>query len=333
MRWFKRSSDKEILSLVRVNDRIQLEVGRSQYLSRVEDIRSEMLLIAAPVDDGYVVSLFPGTEVVLKLFLPGGVRRFSSRVKRMYSGRVPILEMEKFSDLGVMQRRKYPRATVKLPVQFRTDISRGNPGRWCEGTTVDMSIAGVQIYDAYTTSHISVGDFVEIRLAMPDRTEIPAICRVVRVQTRSNRFAVEFVEIQPEAQERIARQIEQRWLESEADRRRCSRSRVPIVVHYKQSKGPLRQTSSHDLSTSGLRMIVDGETVAVGENISLTIELPPHKKLKADGVVMWVGHVWKAEPGQWEIGVQFTKIDQSSRDALVKFLVAVQQGDAQSKAA
>ena len=28
MRWFKRSSDKEILSLVRVNDRIQLEVGR-----------------------------------------------------------------------------------------------------------------------------------------------------------------------------------------------------------------------------------------------------------------------------------------------------------------
>ena len=333
MRWWKRSSDKEILSLVRVNDRIQLEVGRSQYLSRVEDIRSEMLLIAAPVDDGDIVSLFPGTEVVLKLFLPGGVRRFSSRVKRTYSGRVPILEMEKFSDLGVMQRRKYPRATVKLPVQFRTDISRGNPGRWCEGTTVDMSIGGVRIYGTYTTSHISVGDFVEIRLAMPDRTEIPAICHVIRVQMPSNRFAVEFVEIQPDAQEQIARHIEQRWLESGSDRRRCSRSRAPIVVHYKQSKGPMRQTSSRDLTTGGLRMIVEGQTVAVGENISLIIELPADKKLKANGVVIWVGHAWKAEPGQWEIGVQFTRMDQSSRDALAKFLVAVQQGDAQSKAA
>ncbi|HET6456298.1 MAG TPA: flagellar brake protein [Armatimonadota bacterium] len=330
MRWFKRSSDKEILSLVKVNDRIQLEVKRNQYLSRVEDIRSEMLLVAAPVDDGCVVSLFPGTEVVLKLFLPGGVRRFSSRVKRMYSGRVPILEMAKFSDLGVLQRRNYPRATVKLPVQFRTDISRGNPGRWCEGTTVDMSIGGVQIYGAYTTSHISVGDFVEIRLAMPDRTEIPAICRVGRVQTRSNRFAVEFVEIQPEAQERIARHIEQRWLESEADRRRYVRCKVPINVSYKQAGGPFQRTSSQDISTGGLRMLTSGDSFVMGETLDLTIELP-HKELHVKAVVVWVGAANKR--GQLEIGVKFARMDRRSHDALARFLLTVQRGETKSKAA
>lgn len=49
MPWWKWFKAADILSLVRVNDRIQLELGSSSFLRRVEDIRWETLVIAAPV--------------------------------------------------------------------------------------------------------------------------------------------------------------------------------------------------------------------------------------------------------------------------------------------
>lgn len=332
MRWWKRSNAAEILRLVRVNDRIQIELGHGVFLSRVEDIRSESLVIGAPVDDGDVLTLFPSTEVVVKVFLPEGVRRFSARVKRMYSGRVPVVEIERFSNLGILQRRKYLRAAAKLPMHFRVEKKKGSPGRWCEGTTIDMSIGGLQIAENYMTSELEPGDFVEMKMSMPDKTEIQAACRVVRVnKSGRNRFAVEFAEIQPEAQGPIARYVEKKWLESEADRRRYVRCKVPISVQYRQADGPICESSSHDISTGGLRMAVGDANFIAGETLDLAIELPLHKKLKAEGVVVWPGDA--KQPGLSEIGVKFTKMDHRSRDTLAKFLSTVQRGETELKAA
>jgi len=302
-------------------------------LTRVEDIKSDTLVIGAPVEDGYVVSLFPNTEVIVKVFLPEGVRRYSGRVKQMYSGRLPVVEVERFSDLGIVQRRKYPRAHIRMPVSFRVEKRGGGEGRWCEGTTVDMSMGGLQIEDTNMTSHVSAGDFVEVKLTLAGKTDVQAICHVVRVQNSgASRFALEFAEIDAGAQEKLARHIERNWLESDSDRRHYVRSKVPIEIRYKCAKQPMRKTSSNDVSTGGLRMMVEGKGFAVGEDISLIIELPQKKKLKADGIIVWVGDSWKAEADHWEIGVKFTKMDAQSRDTLAKFLLTVQRGD-EAKAA
>lgn len=336
MLWWK-SKGKDILRLVRVNDRIQIELGRSSFLSRVEDIRSDALVIAAPVEEGDVLSLYPGTEIILKVFLAEGVRRFSAKVRRMRAGRVPLVEMEKFSDLGVLQRRKYPRAPATLQVRFRAEKAKGRQSDWCEGTTADISFGGLQIAERYTASDLHVGDFVEIALSMPDNTEIPAICNVVRAQksnhsSSSNRFAVEFAEIEPEAQDRIGHLVERKKLESEGDRRRYVQCTVPISVSYRQSGAPSRRTSSNDICTGGLRMPVSGQSFMVGEVLDLTIELP-QKKVQIESVVVWVGQDKGAPPDAWEVGVRFAHMDQRTRDAITKFLLMVHRGETESKAA
>lgn len=224
MLWWK-SKGKDILRLVRVNDRIQLEVGSSLYLTRVEDIDSGSLFIGAPVEDGDVINLYPGNQIALKVFIPEGARKFSARVKRMYGGRLPIIEAAQFQDLGMIQRRKCIRIKAGLPIEFRKESSGGNEGFWRQGSTLDLSVGGLQIADQYILGRPRVGQYLEIRLSLPDGAEIAATCNMTRVQaTREScyRISVEFAQISAEAQNLVARYVERKRLEIETLRAKAA---------------------------------------------------------------------------------------------------------------
>lgn len=204
----------DISTIVRVNDRIRLEVRRNLYMSRVEDVCPQELLAAAPLDHDGIVDVSPGDNVIIDVFLESALQRFGSVVKRKLTDRIPLLGLSEFQDLGITQNRQYVRVDAQLSVRYRTDADPLRPSLWQPSMTFDISGGGMQMSRSYKVK-LSEGDFVEAEICIPGEKSIFAVARIVRTTVTCDnvpRVGAEFVEIQPDDRRRIVQFVRQREL-------------------------------------------------------------------------------------------------------------------------
>lgn len=204
-----------INELVGVNDRVQLEVHGRTYLSRIEDIRGEDLYTGCPIDSGKIVHIKPGTRVLLNIFLDEGLKQFETTARETVSDRVPLLVVSGFKDKGQVQRRDYVRVRDKLQVRYRMEGTIGNVSSWWAGVTRDVSGGGLQI-SIEADKGITVGDFLETELQIPNDKSVRAIARVVRVASVVGKMisvGVLFVQIHPVEQRRIVVYVSRKQVE------------------------------------------------------------------------------------------------------------------------
>jgi len=208
-------SSLNIMDLVNVNDRVQLEVYGRSYLSRIEDICGENLYIGCPIDRGRVVNIRPGIKIKLNLFLGEGLKQFETTAQEIVPDRVPLLVVSNAKYKGQVQRRDFVRVRDKLQVRYRLEGTVGNMAVWSSGVTRDVSGGGLHIA-IEADKNISVGDFLEIELLIPNEKSVRAIARVVRVASAigpTKGIGVLFVQIHPVEQRRIVLYVSRKQVE------------------------------------------------------------------------------------------------------------------------
>mgnify|MGYP001050133550 CR=1 FL=1 len=331
MLWFGKSKEKtDIFRLVRVNDRMQVDIGGKTYLSRVEDIRDGELHIAAPVERGGVTVVRPGLSIVVNLFEGMGIRRFSGRVLRVETGRVETVVVSDLEYLGTVQRREHVRISQRLPVRFRLEDGPNGQAPWFEGATQDVSGGGLQITaDARGIDAIVKGDLLEIELYLPDQNPVKAVGQIVRASSTNPltattvRFGVQFVEISGGERSRIVRYVLKKQSEMLASRREFTACNQRIPVQYRINEDDalpdLLSTYTRDISVNGLRMaLAMGDSQPVGAKLFMYIALPGLQTIEAEAEITWAEEGKSGAPSQ--VGVKFTNIDRQSQKMIEQFI-------------
>lgn len=327
MLFFRRSQQTaDILTLVRVNDRVQLEIKDKTYTSRVEDIRDGEIYAAAPVDQGNYKPVGLGEHIIINVFAPIGLRRFAAIVKGLQTDRIPVVILTSFRDLGSVQRRHYVRIPQKLPVRYRKDTGLETFTPWSEAVTADISGGGLRLVTS-SPDQIKVGDFLEIELYLPEEKPIRAIANVVRVSAgpslTSLSVGVQFAEIHPADRDKIVGFVFKKETEMGDLRRASVRSRKHIKVVYRMTKERSASFEGYtfDVSAEGVRIVTNQlGACEVGDTIELELDIPGVGVVEATGQVIShdSGDKSKAE---YYLGVRYTKISKSARKSIATFLM------------
>jgi c-di-GMP-binding flagellar brake protein YcgR len=342
MLFFRRLKEKlDIFDLVHVNDRIQLEIENKTYVSRIEDIRGRQIFAAVPVDQGSYKHIAPGRSVIVNVFTPVGLRRFSAVAQGTEIDRVPVVVLTDFNDLGAIQRRHYVRIPQKLPVRYRKDTGVDSLSPWFDAVTADISGGGLRLI-TNSPEQIKVGDFLEIELFLPDEKPIHAVANVVRVSggpsLTSTAVGVQFVEIHPADRDRIVGFVFRKETEMGDVRRVSIRSRERVQVSYRKANSQSAWCEGHtfDMSTDGIRIAtVDKSVWQAGDLLEIELDIPGIGTVKAVGQVIWNESDSKVSKGSdgSHIEVRFTKISNKSKKAIRAFLMRKKDTNATEQAA
>lgn len=339
MRWFGKSKEQtDIFRLVRVNDRIQVELDGKTHLSRVEDIKDGELHVAAPVERGGPPTVRSGQDITVNLFEGMGVKQFYGSVVRVETSRVAIVVVGDLKFVGTIQRREHVRISQKLPVRFRLEDGPDARSPWFEGATQDISGGGLQIVaEPRGIDVMAKGDLLEIELYLPDQTPVKAVAQIVRASSSNPmaattlRFGVQFVDISAGERSRIVRYVLRRQADTLSSRREFTSCRERVSVQYsgvsEGASAGLRSTFTKEMSATGLKMALEkGDTAAVGEKLSLSLSLPDMQTIEAEAEIVWTeeGLVGGSEV----TGLKFTSIDRASQQMISQFLAQQTQAKA-----
>jgi c-di-GMP-binding flagellar brake protein YcgR len=94
------------------------------------------------------------------------------------------------------ERRKYPRRTVRVPVELRWDAS----GSAIRGETADLSLGGLYVEMLFT---LEIGTELDVRLQLGESTLLAAGRVVTCDRTVGN--GIQFLTMLPEDREELAR--------------------------------------------------------------------------------------------------------------------------------
>lgn len=339
MRWFGKAKEQtDIFRLVRVNDRIQVELDSKTYLSRVEDIQGDELHVAAPVERGGPTSVRSGQDITVNLFEGMGIKQFYGSVVRVENSRVATVVVGDLKFVGTIQRREHVRISQKLPVRFRLEEGPDGRAPWFEGATQDVSGGGVQIVaEPRGIDVIAKGDLLEIELYLPDQSPVKAVGQIVRSSSSNPltattvRFGVQFVDIGAGERSRIVRYVLKRQADTLSSRREFTSCRERVGIQYRGiSEGAdagLHSTFTREMNATGLKMSLErGGSAAVGEKLSLILSLPDTTAIEAGGEIVWME---EGLAGSGEvIGLKFTSIDRQSQQMISQFLARQTQAKA-----
>lgn len=187
-----------VSSILHVNDRVELGIDGKSYPSRIEDIASEYIVIAAPINKGKIISIHSWQKVKLAIVFREAVHEFGCLVGNQSLGRVPTITLTNLEHIRDADRRSYPRTREAIKVEFR---SRGI-GPWEEGITDDLGGGGLRVARKDST-RLAVGDTIDLRILLPGHPTINTACRVLRVNCTPNiggpygYWAAEFTHIYP----------------------------------------------------------------------------------------------------------------------------------------
>jgi len=338
MLWRKKTEVlTDIASLVRVNDQIQLEINGKTYLSRVEDIQEGELHVAVPTECIPTGTIRSDQQVVVNVFGGTGISRFSGVVKDLQINRTTLVTITDLKSLGAIQRREHVRIPVRLPVRFRFDDSRNHMFCWFDGVTRDISGGGMQITgDSQGIGSILRGDLLDLELYLPDQPPIEATGRIVRVPSHDPRlnstmgFGVQFVRISAGDRSRIVRYVLTKEADMLALRRDfvhcCQLASIEYRCVSEDTDGSYKVANATDMSTSGLRMTVGRDAVAVGRSLLLSIELLG-VAIETQGEVVWLEDGKSGSVGM-QAGIRFTNVSTKARQCITKFLEDQGNGEA-----
>lgn len=184
--------------------------------SRVEEIASDEMVIAMPMQKGRPIFLESGRGFYGRIITEGGVYFFKSKFlkKRMYPLPVWIVAMP--YEIEKMQQREFVRFDVSQPLQLEyLPEDDADHTISLKVITRDLSGGGLQ---AICEQPIKIGTKVKMIISLPDDGDLEVAGEVIRVQKPQDDrqlfwISVRFVDVRSIIRDKISRFIFKKQLE------------------------------------------------------------------------------------------------------------------------
>jgi Tfp pilus assembly protein PilZ len=105
------------------------------------------------------------------------------------------------------------------------------------------------------------------------------------------------------------------------ERRKFIRLEIPVQLKYiTQGSSMRKEVTTKDLSCDGLRFMSEQE-IGEGVILELSLNIPSATNpVHVDGKVVWEKKVSTEDSSPFEIGVEFTKIEEDNKNTFLKYL-------------
>jgi c-di-GMP-binding flagellar brake protein YcgR len=174
------------VSKLKTNQLIEIELidennrdkGVLKYPSRIEDIGTEYLSLAAPIQNSILINIRPGQPIQVIFRIKQFNYMFETRVVSRRANPIPLLIVEKPSGIkSVQQKREYVRLSINLPLRYQL-LDTDNITPIIQGYTIDISAGGL----LFITPHeLLRSNQLELEITLNDEEIIRCTAKVVRV--------------------------------------------------------------------------------------------------------------------------------------------------------
>lgn len=163
-----------------VNRLVEVEIDSQEFKgvfpSRIEEIDGRGVHLAVPMRGGVRIPLHQGEPLRVIYVYDEDVYAFDTRVVARLAEPLAVLVVETPRAVSRIERRKWVRLAVELPLQFQVGPL---DGEWARGRTVDLSGGGV----LFRTDEdwLGAGTIITLRLGLPERETVTCSARVIEV--------------------------------------------------------------------------------------------------------------------------------------------------------
>ena len=187
---------------LKVNDRIEVMIGRKTYKTLIIDVQDDFLRINLPVNDGEYLMLHANEKIEMNSYLnEGGCFKFYSKViSRGKEGNIIYYNISKPFDIKKIQRRNFFRVglldTVEYKVITHIDKEDVDSVPYKEGFMVDLSGGGLKLK---VKDEIKKDDLILIRMVIRGN-EIEVKCDIARIENTADKeklCGLKFLNITP----------------------------------------------------------------------------------------------------------------------------------------
>lgn len=192
---------------IKINKLIEIEINMDKgtmeqtevFASRVEDMRKDAIMVAAPYKKGTVVPVPVGEEVQIRIGKDGTYYLFHSKVVGRIAGHQPVLQLSLPFKITKIQMRNWVRVDTNLPVLYRL---AGSEDEFIEANAIDISGGGICML---TQERIQKETQLEVEIKFPDNFLLKTNGIVTRCvdENKIIRIGVCFQDINERHQERI----------------------------------------------------------------------------------------------------------------------------------
>ncbi len=179
------------------------------YVSIIQDVVDDELIISAPVKNGKIIPLELGTSYMISIYTKGGVFNCKAKVSKCTKkNQLHLITLSIQSELVKSQRRQYFRLDCIMPINF----SEKESDEWYHGLVVDISGGGLRFtsnmhYDINTEVKcqfdLNIGDDIK-RLQILGQV---VNFKIVDLETMKYEIRVMFYDIANDDRETIIKYI------------------------------------------------------------------------------------------------------------------------------
>lgn len=110
--------------------------------------------------------------------------------------------------------------------------------------------------------------------------------------------------------------------EVQSERRRYVRLESPITISYVlPDASTILHTSTKNVSADGIRIQTTDRSVKESDIIALNLHIPEAvNPVHAKGAVIWKKRISLEDGAPYDIGVEFTEIEEDNKNTFLKFL-------------
>ena len=173
-------------SKLKANQLIEIELidenhrdkGTLRYPSRIEDIGTEYLSLAAPIHNSILLNIRPGQPIQVMLRVKESNYMFETKVISRRANPIPLLIVEKPSEIkSIQQKREYVRLSINLSVRYQL-LDTEKTTAIMQGQTIDISAGGLLFIAPH---ELQQNDRLELEITLANQDIIRCIAQVVRV--------------------------------------------------------------------------------------------------------------------------------------------------------
>ncbi|SYZ74252.1 hypothetical protein TRIP_C60522 [Candidatus Zixiibacteriota bacterium] len=184
-------------------ERIEVIVGdgmeRGIYVSRIEDVTKDGVLITKPDFIGGNKLLTANSAVYVHFMRPDALYRFSAQLRMRPGQDDRFIQLQNIGGVERVQRRQFVRLDLRLDLKFaplkNVSIESGLSGlAWQDSYTANVSAGGLLMKAG---DNLSKGELLLLKISQYESLGIPRLvaaicCRIVRID--EDRFAgIEFI--------------------------------------------------------------------------------------------------------------------------------------------
>lgn len=190
---------------LRINSRLEINLGEHIYTSTVQDIKEESFFISMPMEKGYYIKFEDNQKLDIYNYFEGSsMYKFECKVMgRSKCGNTPLYELSAPKNILKIQRREFFRVEIMAPIKIKT-----KDGKKTSALMLDLSGGGMRIK---TAEIIEKNEVIEIELRSIGGKEAinieGEIVRCERDQAVNNIYGISFYNIENKIREKIIQTI------------------------------------------------------------------------------------------------------------------------------